>query len=166
MDIKKFEKTANKERPALEGFLDKLDEMVPQGFSKIIREEDAKVWKEVDCTKCANCCKTMTPVFTKKDIKRIAVHLDMKPEAFFEKWLMVEDDSGNTVNKTLPCQFLIDDKCSIYEVRPSDCAEFPHHDKRPFDLYNDTFKQNLHRCPATFDLITKLKTRIEEEFEW
>lgn len=166
MDLAEFEKMAQEHRPALEGFLNKLDEMVPEGFSKIIKEEDTEVWKDTDCTKCANCCKTMTPIFTRRDIKRIANHFQMTPEAFFDKWLITEEDSGNVVNAVLPCQFLVDDKCSIYEVRPSDCAEFPHHDKRPFDLYNDTFTQNLHRCPATFKLITRLKNRIENDFEW
>jgi Fe-S-cluster containining protein len=166
MDLKKFEEIAQSMRPELEGFLNKLDETVPRGLSRIVAEEDAKVWQEVDCTTCANCCKTMTPVFTRADIKRIATYLKMSPKAFYDKWLMKEEDSGNIVNVLQPCQFLIDDKCSIYEVRPRDCAEFPHHNKKPFDLYNDTFIQNLHRCPATLNLINRLKNRIASEYEW
>jgi len=166
MDLEEFEKQAQEQRPELEGFLNKLDEMVPRGLSRIVAEEDAEVWKEVDCMQCAHCCKTMTPIFTKADIKRIASHFRMTPRAFYDKWLIKEEDSGNVVNATLPCQFLVDNKCSIYEVRPRDCAEFPHHDKRPFDLYNDTYNQNLHRCPATFKLVSRLKHRIETDFEW
>ena len=166
MDLQKFKRKAARKKGELKGFLEKLDETVPRGFSKIITEEDTEVWKETDCTTCANCCKTMTPVFTKPDIKRIATHFRMTPKAFFDKWLMREEDTGSVVNKVQPCQFLVDDKCSIYEVRPRDCAEFPHHYKRPFDLYNDTFIQNLHRCPATFNLIERLKKRVEDEYEW
>ena len=31
----------------------------------------------VDCTRCANCCKTMDIKFSNEDVERIAVHLDM-----------------------------------------------------------------------------------------
>ncbi len=166
MDLKKFSRRAAKKRKSLSAFLQKLDEVVPKRFGKIVAEEDEKVWQEVDCTTCANCCKTMTPVYTPKDIKRIATHLNMSPKDFFDKWLVREEDTNSIVNASQPCQFLVNDKCSIYEVRPRDCAEFPHHNKRPFDLYNDTFIQNVHRCPATFNLITRLKNRVEREFEW
>lgn len=166
MDMEQFKRKASRKRAELEGFLQKLDETVPRGFSRIIAEEDENVWKETDCTTCANCCKTMTPVFTKADIKRISTHLRMSPKAFFDKWLEQETDTGSIINSVQPCQFLVDDKCSIYEVRPKDCAEFPHHNKRPFDLYNETFIQNVHRCPATFNLVQRLKKRVENEYEW
>lgn len=166
MDLKQFKRKAARTQEELTGFLNKLDTTVPRGLGRIVAEEDAEVWKQTDCTTCANCCKTMTPVFTKADIRRIATHLRMSPKAFSEKWLIREEDTGSIVNKEQPCQFLVDDKCSIYEVRPRDCAEFPHHYKRPFDLYNDTFIQNITRCPATFNLIERLKKRVEAEYEW
>ncbi len=166
MDLKKFKQKANRKRPELEGFLKKLEETVPRGFSKIVAQEDAAVWEAVDCTACANCCKTMTPVYTPADIKRIAAHFRMSPKDFFNKWLMKEEDTGSVVNVTQPCPFLVEDKCSIYPVRPRDCAEFPHHNKRPFDQYSETFIQNVHRCPATFHLVERLKNRVEREYEW
>jgi Fe-S-cluster containining protein len=114
---------------------------------------------------CANCCKTMTPTFTKADITRISAHLGMSTKNFKDKWLK-KDESGEWVNTTQPCQFLVDNKCSVYEVRPADCAEFPHHNKKPFDLYNDTFKNNLVHCPATLTLVERLKKDIERDYEW
>jgi hypothetical protein len=82
MDLEQFKRKAGRKRVELENFLKKLDETVPRGFSRIVVEEDEKVWKETDCTTCANCCKTMTPVFTKADVKRISTHLRMSPKAF------------------------------------------------------------------------------------
>lgn len=166
MDLKKFGQKAARKRKALTGFLKKLDEVVPKEIGKIVDKEDEKVWQDVDCTTCANCCKTMTPIYTPKDIKRIAAHFNMSPKDFFKKWLVKEEDTGAIINAIQPCQFLVNDRCSIYEVRPRDCAEFPHHNKRPFDLYNDTFIQNVHRCPATFNLVSRLKKRIERDYEW
>lgn len=166
MDLLKFKRKVSRKKKELQDFLEQLDEKVPEDFSTVVAEEDLAMWKEVNCTTCANCCKTMTPTYSKEDIKRIAHHLNMKPKEFFDKWLYIEEESGDTVNKTQPCQFLINDLCSIYDVRPVDCAEFPHHFKRPFDEYNDTYTQNLNKCPATFRLVERLNKRVKDEYEW
>lgn len=166
MDLQRFKIVAYRKKGKLVSFLKKLDEIVPEDLPQLVTEVDKTVWSEVNCTTCANCCKTMTPTFRRSDVVRIAAHLGMRPKEFVEKWLHKEEDTGDWVNTTQPCQFLIDDKCSIYEVRPVDCAEFPHHDKRPFDAYNDTFAQNVHRCPATFLLIDRLRKRVERDYEW
>lgn len=166
MDLEKFSKEANRDKEMLTLFLQKFDEIVPPDLSEIVEEEDKKVWQNVDCTVCANCCKTMTPIFSEEDIARISLYLNISPSEFFDQYLEIEEDTGSTVNRVLPCVFLVDNKCSIYDVRPIDCAEFPHHNKRPFDDYNDTFIQNIFRCPATYELVKKLKTRIEEEYDF
>ncbi|MBS1772673.1 MAG: YkgJ family cysteine cluster protein [Bacteroidetes bacterium] len=166
MDLKKFNRKAASKKKELTKFLKKLDKIVPEDMPKLVAEVDKTVWEEVDCMNCANCCKTMTPTYTRKDIVRISEHLKMTPKEFTDKWLEKDPDNGDWMNKKQPCQFLIDNKCSIYEVRPKDCAEFPHHNKKPFDMYNDTFIQNVHRCPATFMLVNRLRKRVEKEYEW
>jgi hypothetical protein len=91
----------------------------------------------------------------------------MTPKAFREKWLKQDEDNGDWVNKSTPCQFLqADNRCGIYEVRPTDCAEFPHHDKKPFDLWNETYIGNVDKCPATFELVSRLKKRVEADYEF
>lgn len=167
IDLKKFRLLALRKQAANVAFLQKLDTIVPEGMPELVAETDAAVWAEIDCTQCANCCKTMTPTYQRADILRIAKHLGMKPKDFKEKWLMQDESNGDFVNKQVPCQFLQDDnRCGIYEVRPIDCAEFPHHNKKPFDEYNETFIGNVIRCPATFELVSRLKKRVEQEYEW
>ena len=158
MDLDAFRIEAGKKKDQLVAVLNELEANEPVHLQDMIAKADVEVWQEVDCLGCANCCKTMTPAFTKEDIIRIATHLRMKPATFKEKWLKKEEKSGHWVNTTQPCQFLdlSDNKCSIYEVRPADCAEFPHHNKVPFGVYNETFKKNVVHCPATFSLVTKL----------
>lgn len=167
MNLPAFYKRARKNQAALTRFLKKLEEIVPEDFPPIVEEEDKKVWQKVDCTSCANCCKTMTPTYSKEDIRRIAAHFSMSIAAFKEKWLMQDSESKDWVNTSTPCQFLAaDNRCSIYEIRPVDCAEFPHHQKRPFDDYTETYMSNIDRCPATNLLIENLKERVELEYEW
>lgn len=161
-----FDRKTKADKQPLKAFLTKLDEIVPEDLGTIAIEEDAKMWANTNCLECANCCKKMTPTFTPEDVKRISAHLKMSVKDFRNKWTYVEEN-GDTVNKTTPCQFLgVDNKCSIYEVRPLDCAEFPHHTKQPLDLYNDTLNQNLDYCPATFEFVSRLKKRVEKDYEW
>src|SRR5699024_8321459 len=72
-------------------------------------------------------------------------------------WLR-KDRNKDLVNKTEPCQFLnlADNKCSIYEIRPADCAGFPHLSKRKWTEYAHVHLQNIDYCPATFKMVDKL----------
>lgn len=167
MDLKKFDKKAQKKKGKLVKFLKKLDKIVPEGFDQLVAETDEAVWQDVDCLECANCCKTMTPTYSTKDIRRIAKHFGITQKEFKAKWLYQEEETGDWMNTSTPCQFLQDDnKCSIYEIRPSDCAGFPHHYKKEFDLYNDTYIGNVERCPATFELVNRLRKRVEKDYVW
>jgi Fe-S-cluster containining protein len=143
-------------------FLTRLETTKPKGLAALVKEADKEVWKETDCLKCANCCKTMTPTFTNTDIKRIAAHLKTTPEAFREKWLYKERSTGDWMNKKQPCQFLDlkTNKCSIYAVRPADCAGFPHHTKKQFTEWVHVYKQNVEYCPATYRLVEKLYEKL------
>ena len=115
------------------------------------------VFSNINCLECANCCKTTGPLFTDKDINRIAKHLNYKPSKFTEKYLQIDEDR-DYVLKSLPCIFLSkDNSCSIYNLRPKACREFPHTDRiKQSQLLNLT-QQNTEVCPAVFKIIEQLK---------
>jgi Fe-S-cluster containining protein len=104
----------------------------------------------------------MTPTFSVKDIKRISAHFKLTPTEFKDKWLVYDKKDKDWQNKKQPCQFLnlTDNKCSIYAIRPDDCAGFPHLTKRKTIEYIDVHKQNLQYCPATFKMVEKMKNLI------
>jgi uncharacterized protein len=164
MDLVKFRATAKRRKKSLTAFLKKFDTVVPTDIDAIAAKADASMWKKTNCMSCANCCKTMSPTFSAKDISRIAKHLDMKPKEFKEKWLYQEKETGDWMNRSQPCQFLVDNMCSIYEVRPDDCAGFPHHHLKPFDLYNDMYAANMMYCPATLTLVETVKKAVEKKY--
>ena len=160
-NLRSFRLKVRKNKSVMKRFLSKIDKNPPRGLDSMAIVADKEVWQEVDCLSCANCCKTMSPTFTNSDVKRIAAHLAMSEEEFRKKWLY-RDRNKDWINKIQPCQFLNleDNKCSIYEVRPKDCAGFPHHTKRRMVDYMHVFKQNLEYCPATYRLVEKMKARI------
>jgi Fe-S-cluster containining protein len=104
----------------------------------------------------------MSPTFTVKDIKRISTHLGMTPIAFRDKYLYLEKKDNDWMNKQQPCQFLdlTSNMCSIYEVRPADCAGFPHLNKKKMVDYIHVHKQNVSYCPATFKMVEKMKILV------
>ncbi|HQV06982.1 MAG TPA: YkgJ family cysteine cluster protein [Chitinophagaceae bacterium] len=157
--IRSFRIKAQKNRNSFRRWLTKLEKQTPRGIDKTIATVEKEVWQETDCLTCANCCKTMTPTFSTRDIKRIAAYLQMSVADFKKKWLQQERGGDRDwINKKEPCQFLNlkDNKCSIYEVRPADCAGFPHLSKK-FKDYSHVHKQNVELCPATFRLVEKMK---------
>jgi Fe-S-cluster containining protein len=161
INLRSFKQIVRHQRRRLKRFLTGLQKHPPRGLDKIKLEADHQVWKEVNCLDCANCCKTMSPTYTKKDIQRISKHLGMSEKAFREKWLY-KDRTGDWLNKKQPCQFLDlkTNMCNIYEVRPSDCAGFPHHTKKKMTDYMHVYKQNLEYCPATYSLVEKMMERV------
>jgi Fe-S-cluster containining protein len=158
VNLRSFKQKARHKKRSFRRFLTKLENDPPRGLAKTMATLEKEVWKETDCLTCANCCKTMTPTFTKQDMIRISAHLNMTVEAFQDKWLKRErGGERDWLNKTEPCQFLNlkDNKCSIYEVRPADCAGFPHL-SRKFSDFAHIHKQNVEYCPATYRLVEKM----------
>jgi Fe-S-cluster containining protein len=158
-----FKEKAHHTKRRMKRFLTRLENNPPKALDKKIAELEKEVWKEVDCLSCANCCKTMTPTFTVADIKRIAAHFSMTVEAVQQKWLRRERGGDRDwLNKSEPCQFLDlkTNMCSIYEVRPADCAGFPHFHKK-FKDYSHVHKQNVDLCPATHRLVEKMMERMK-----
>ena len=157
VNLRSFRQKVRYHKKQLRSFLNRIARNPPKGLDQLTAALEPEVWKEIDCLTCANCCKRMTPTFTKKDIIRIAKHFSMTPLAFTQKWLK-KDRSGDILNKKEPCQFLNlkDNKCSIYEIRPEDCSGFPHLPKKKMVDYMHVHKQNIEYCPATYRLVEKM----------
>ena len=163
VNLRSFKQKVRYHQKKLKRFLGKIEKNPPRGLDKIAETIDAEVWKEVDCLSCANCCKSMTPTFTKQDVKRIAEHFEISPAEFRDKWLIYEKRGKDWVNKKQPCQFLNagNNMCSIYEVRPSDCAGFPYLKKKKMVDYIHVHQQNIEYCPATFKMVEKMMERFK-----
>jgi uncharacterized protein len=119
-----------------------------------------EAFEKIDCLQCGNCCRGYSPRFKTPDIKRISKHLKMKDGDFINSYLNV-DNEGDYVLKTLPCSFLgADNYCSIYEVRPSDCARFPYTDEDVLQKKPNLTLKNSTFCPAVYFVLEKLIEKL------
>jgi Fe-S-cluster containining protein len=124
-----------------------------------------KTFKGIDCLSCANCCKTTSPIFRKVDIDRISKSMGMKSGNFEDEFLRVDED-GDFVLKSSPCYFLgNDNKCSIYDVRPLACREYPHTDRKNMFQILDLTAKNLEICPAVAKIVTEMEGNVKKSTE-
>jgi len=118
-------------------------------------------FSRTDCLNCANCCKTTGPLFTQKDIERIAKHFKMKPGEFIDTYLRMDEDN-DFVLQQVPCPFLgTDNYCSIYEKRPKACREYPHTDRKDFHKISNITIKNTAVCPAAYNIVEEMKKRLK-----
>jgi len=153
---------AYQKKKALTKFLQSLKRKKNIKLMPIVKKVDAEVWAETKCLDCANCCRTMTPTFSKAEVKKIANHVGMTYQVYFDKYLKIDEDNGDIVNVNQPCQHLNlkTNKCRVYEIRPKDCSGFPHFVRADFLDQVEVYSENLHRCPATLAFVEKLEKEV------
>jgi len=153
-----WQKKSKEKRKQYKAFLSRADK------NKVLKElpqlhEEA--FERVNCLDCAACCKNFSPRFKTPDVKRISKHLGQKESQFIETYLRV-DDEGDFVVKTSPCPFLGEDNaCSIYDVRPSDCARFPYTDEDVFIKRQQLTLKNSEFCPISFYVLDGLFEKLK-----
>ncbi len=160
MDIEHYKQLAQQKQVEHRKFLAVLKKRAPKDLDKIVQQVHREVFEEIDCTACANCCRSLGPLFTEADITRIAKHFRMKLPVFEGLYLKVDED-GDKVFQSMPCPFLGEDNlCSIYDVRPKACREFPHTDRKKIYQINQLTIKNTLICPAAYLFVEKLKERL------
>jgi len=157
LDLEQFNIESKKQSPENKKFLQRLGKKDPRLVDDVFHSVHEKVFEEVDCLTCANCCKTTSPIFYQNDIERIAKFLRMKPGDFVEKYLRVDEDRDHVL-KSSPCPFLDSENyCSIYEARPKACREYPHTNRKKMVQLMDLTYKNTLVCPAVLEMVERLK---------
>ncbi len=138
-------------------FLQSLKKKDARQVDKEFHQAHEKVFEELDCLACGNCCRTTSPIFYQNDIERVGKALRMKPGDFIDTYLRV-DDEDDYVLKSSPCPFLgADNHCSVYQDRPKACREYPHTDRKKMVQIMDLTHKNTLVCPAVFEIVERLK---------
>ena len=157
-NLTKLAKDKHKENKT---FFTKLKKKPPKQLDYLMLELHDDEFAKTDCLECANCCKTTGPLFTDKDVDRISKFFRLKPQQFIEKYLRI-DEEKDYVLQGVPCTFLgVDNYCSIYDVRPKACREFPHTDRKKFHQISNLTLKNVVICPAAFNIVEAMKNRIK-----
>ncbi len=156
-DISKLKSKAKSKLKQFKAKKDALKKLNDSKLDSLLHREHRSAFEEIDCLNCANCCKTAGPRIREVDVNRIASHLKINPSQVHEKYLKIDED-GDLVMNSLPCPFLgADNYCSIYEVRPKACREYPHTDRKKQKQLLGLHLKNTEYCPAVFRIFEQLE---------
>ena len=92
-----------------------------QELDKVVLEIGDRVSRQIDCTQCANCCKTLEIIVNKWDIIRLSKHFNFSEKEFTIRFV-TNSRGGGMAFKSPPCPFLgANNRCTVYEQRPAAC---------------------------------------------
>jgi uncharacterized protein len=125
----------------------------------IVQTLNDKIAPQIDCTQCGNCCKSLMINVTENEATNVAAALQQTIETFKANYIE-ESLQGKLIINTVPCVFLHQNKCTIYQDRFNECREFPHLHKPHFikRLFGILYSYQI--CPITFNVIESLKAKV------
>jgi Fe-S-cluster containining protein len=160
MDLDKLKDKAYQAKNKNRRLLQKIKKKKGVELDQLFNQAHDNAFSCIDCLKCANCCTTTGPLFIDKDIDRIAKHLRLKPQQFISQYLKM-DDEGDYILQSVPCTFLgADNMCSIYDVRPKACADYPHTDRNKQHQILNLNLKNTEVCPAVYEVFEEIKKKV------
>ena len=116
--------------------------------------------EKIDCCICGNCCREAVPVLSRTDVRRLASHLAITQKAFIDEYLSREKDPEKFAFRSIPCPFLEDNRCKVYDARPNACRSYPHLHKKDFVFRLINVVNNCSICPIVFHLMETLKAEL------
>jgi Fe-S-cluster containining protein len=130
-----------------------------QGLDQAVHELNDKIAPKIDCTQCGNCCKSLMVLIDNQEADALSTHLH-QTRASFDAQHLEKGSNGLMIMNTMPCHFLQNNKCSVYEYRFAGCKEFPamhmpHFRRRLFTTF-----MHYDRCPIIFNVVEELKKEL------
>ena len=131
---------------------------------RILRRIAEGIQEQIDCTACANCCKTSTTAISERDIDRLARHLRISRERFLADYTMPDDEGALSLRFTpeAGCVFLEGNLCSVYEARPDICQRYPHLVRGNGSIASRmwSFVDRASVCPIVYNSLEAFKQEL------
>ena len=138
-------------------FLQKQDS---QYIDKIVFRLNEEVSPQIDCTKCGKCCNSLMINVDDSDAERLSEHLNLEKEQFYKQYVERSSQGSLAVMNTIPCHFLNENMCTVYEARPTECREFPGLHHAGFTRRLFTVFMHYDRCPIIYNVVERLKEEV------
>jgi uncharacterized protein len=121
-----------------------------------------RITSATDCTRCSRCCQQVNPILSPGDQQRLAKRLGLSPKQLQEKYLVFQEVKGESAwkIKDLPCPFLQDSRCSVYEDRPQNCRDYPYLHQPDFSSRTIGMIDRTFTCPIVFQTMEELKQSL------
>jgi Fe-S-cluster containining protein len=141
-------------------FKDFIRENDGKMIDELVKELDGLVSPEISCTDCGNCCKSLMVCLNEEEADALSGHLKL-PRKTFDAEYLEKGSSGMMIMNRMPCPFLADNKCTVYEYRFEGCKEFPALHLPDFKKRLFTTFMHYDRCPIIFNVVEQIKERLD-----
>ena len=138
-------------------FRDFLSQRNSETIDAEVMKLNNNITPKINCTECGNCCKSLMINVTEIEADALSAHLKLTRNAFDEKNL--EKGVSMMVMNAIPCNFLDNNICTVYEYRFSGCKEFPAMHLPDFNKRLFTTFMHYSRCPIIYNVVEGLKVK-------
>lgn len=132
----------------------------PERIDQMVHKLNQSIEKQIDCTSCGNCCKSLMINVSETEANRLSHHLQVSRTSFDETYLE-KGSNGMMLMNTIPCSFLENDRCNVYDYRFEGCREFPAMHLPDFNKRLFTTLMHYGRCPIIFNIVEQLKDEMD-----
>jgi Fe-S-cluster containining protein len=139
------------------------DDLPDAELDALVEAIAAPIIDAIDCTACANCCRSLDVYLTPADADRLAAGLNLPVADVIDRYIdrasaAKEDEWGQF--RAQPCAFLDGKLCRHYAHRPESCRLYP--------VFTPDFRWTLDdtlagagRCPIIYHVLDSLHTALE-----
>jgi hypothetical protein len=128
----------------------------------LLDEIAAEVIPQIDCTACANCCRSISVGLTPDDIPPLAVGLNLPADEVIARYVDRAAGARNDewgIIACSPCPLLDGQRCSIYAHRPQACRDYPAFTP-DFRWLSGAILNGVGLCPIIYNVAERLKMRL------
>jgi Fe-S-cluster containining protein len=122
------------------------------------------VEEQVDCRQCANCCKVATTRISERDVEKLARFFRIRLAEFIREYTMETQEEGLILRRdgAQGCVFLSGNDCTVYEVRPRNCENFPHLVRGEGSLVSRMWDMpdRACYCPIVYNALEAFKSEV------
>lgn len=165
IDLVQIRLQGDKKRPENERFRRYLKSH--SHSDRTLRHIAGEIEEQIDCTQCANCCKSATVTIGERDVERLARYLRTTAAKFLADYTTVSPEEGRILRRNADsgCIFLDGNLCTVYDARPDTCQRFPHLVRGQGSLASRMwqFIDRACYCPIVYNSLEAFKDALQFE---
>ena len=140
------------------------DDLDDARLDALVEQIAAPITAAIDCTQCANCCRSLDVYLTEQDVQHLADGVHIPVDEVITRY--VDRDSAAEVEewgrlRARPCVFLRGKLCSIYAHRPESCRLYP--------VFTPDFRWTLADtiegaavCPIIYNVLVAMLEKVDD----
>jgi Fe-S-cluster containining protein len=158
-----LEKISKEKKDENRKFSDLVKGVPSDRFDEVVKKWAGHFTSGIDCTLCANCCRTVHVGVTMEEIRSLASASGTDTNKFEKEEVDLDPDGTGGYLRTKPCKFLNGSMCSIYSHRPSSCRRYPGLDGSQLKYRMRRIMDEYSVCPIVYHTIEKVKKELDPD---